>query len=104
MIDINALLKEAESAPMGKEIDDICQELSLFLRVKNARYANSVSEPLNVFSKAGPNDQINSRMDDKLMRIKNSPVERRNDFVDLTGYLVLKCLENDWTDFKTMLD
>jgi hypothetical protein len=47
---------------------------------------------------------MNNRMDDKLKRIKNSDEHRMNDFVDLAGYIVLKCLNNGWTNFEELLD
>jgi len=75
-----------------------------FLMVKNKRYGNSAIEPIQVFSNLPASEQINNRMDDKLLRIKNSDVERKNDFVDLAGYIELKCVEKGWLDFKDLLD
>jgi hypothetical protein len=72
--------------------------------VKNKRYGNSAIEPIQVFSNLPASEQINNRMDDKLLRIKNSDVERKNDFVDLAGYIELKCVEKGWLDFKDLLD
>lgn len=75
-----------------------------FLLVKNQRYGNSALKPIQVFSKVSNAEQINNRMDDKLMRINNSHVERKNDYIDLTGYLHLKCIMNEWFNLKDLLD
>jgi len=98
------MLAEAMEAPMAKEIDALCKELAFFLKIKNARYGNSALEPVQVFSNASPDDQMNNRMDDKLKRIKNSDEHHMNDFVDLAGYIVLKCLNKGWTNFDELLD
>jgi hypothetical protein len=100
----NAMVVEANAAPMAAEIDAVCRELAFFLKIKNARYGNSALEPVQVFSHATPDEQMNNRMDDKLKRIKNSDEHRMNDFVDLAGYIVLKCLNNGWTNFEELLD
>jgi len=87
-----------------RDIIKVGVEMIEFLLTKNNRYGNSVLEPVNVCSKLDSNEQINIRMDDKLMRIKNSNIERKNDFVALSGYILLKCIANDWLEFKDLLD
>ena len=98
------LEREAELAPNADKIDTICKELAFFLKVKNFRYNDSARDPINICSDASAEDQINDRMDDKLRRIKKSEIHRKNDFVDLAGYIILKCDVNNWTDFKDLLD
>ena len=44
------------------------------------------------------------RMDEKISRIKNSQVDRVNDYVDLLGYLILVCKLNNWDNFMDMVD
>lgn len=90
-------------AEIGK-ICGICHELKKFLLVKNERYGDSALNPIKVFSKGDASDKIDIRMDDKLSRIIESDEQRMNDFVDLTGYLVLKCIDKGWTDFSELLD
>lgn len=102
--DLSQLEREAELAPNADKIDAICKELAFFLKVKNFRYNDSARDPINICSNACPEDQINDRMDDKLRRIKQSDIHRKNDFVDLGGYIILKCDVNNWTDFKDLLD
>ena len=82
----------------------VCDALKAFLIEKNKRYGDSVLEPNNTFSKLSLGDQINIRMDDKLNRIKNSDKERMNDYVDLMGYMVFKCITKDWTNFDELID
>lgn len=87
-----------------REVSDICHELKKFLLVKNERYGDSALKPIKVFSKGTPGDKIDTRMDDKVSRIVKSEEQRKNDFVDLAGYLVLKCIDKGWTDFSDLLD
>lgn len=82
---------------MGKQfteaqqaIVDVCDRLKDFLIEKNRKYGNSALEPVRVFSKASPEEQILVRMDDKLSRIRNRQNDDDEDpFLDLVGYLVL---------------
>jgi len=86
------------------KISALCDELKRFLLVKNERYGDSALNPVKIFSKGNADDKIDTRMDDKLSRISESEEQRKNDFVDLTGYLVLKCIEKGWIDFSDLLD
>ena len=70
-------------------LKEVCESLKLFLLEKNKRYGNSALEPINVFSKLSPEEGMKLRMDDKVKRIKNSNELRKNDVVDLAGYLML---------------
>jgi len=81
-----------------------CESLKLFLLEKNRRYGNSALEPINVFSKLGSKEGIKLRLDDKVKRIKNSNELRKNDVIDLTGYLILLCVHENWTNFDDLLD
>lgn len=57
---------------------------------KNRRYGNSALDPVRIFSKADPVEQIRVRIDDKLSRIVRGEADDGEDAVtDLTGYLVL---------------
>jgi hypothetical protein len=73
-----------------------------FLVAKNEAYGNSALEPLRIFAKG--ESAIEQRIDDKLSRIKNSADLRKNDVVDLIGYLVLISIRNRWTDMKELID
>lgn len=87
-----------------KKITTVCTALTYFLVAKNKRYGNSALEPQRVFSRADADEQIKVRMDDKLSRVKNSDELRKNDVVDLLGYLVLICVANDWLNFDDLID
>ena len=87
-----------------REVCDMCHGLKKFLLVKNERYGDSALKPVKIFSKGGASDKIDIRMDDKMSRIIESDEQLMNDFVDLTGYLVLKCINKGWTDFSELLD
>jgi hypothetical protein len=74
--------------------DKITQEADrvkeLLLR-KNASYGDSALKPANVFAKGSAVDNLCSRIDDKLMRIKNRGlnVDTVDTIDDLIGYLIL---------------
>ena len=60
------------------------------LITKNEKYGNSALEPMRVFSKASPQEQLLVRIDDKLSRIKtSSSLEDEDVVLDLIGYLLL---------------
>lgn len=76
---------------MEDQIKQICKEVENMLLIKNKSYGNSCYNPVRIFSKADPIEQINVRIDDKLSRIMNNKTfEGDNDEMDLIGYLILK--------------
>ena len=90
-------------------IEQVINGLEKFLLEKNRRYGNSALAPINVFTKHLSKDDgtlngLLSRLDDKLSRIKNAKSLKKNDVVDLTGYLVLLCTHKDWKDFSEFID
>lgn len=57
---------------------------------KNAKYGNSALEPIRIFSKASPMEQILVRLDDKLSRLRTQHINEDEDVLDdLIGYLIL---------------
>lgn len=86
------------------KIRAVCSGLSGFVQEKNNNYGNSALEPVRIFSKASSDQQLLDRIDDKLSRIKNSSELRKNDTVDLMGYLVLVCIQKGWLNFEDLLD
>tara|TARA_B100001989_G_scaffold246661_1_gene217826 strand:- start:2192 stop:2563 length:372 start_codon:yes stop_codon:yes gene_type:complete len=75
-----------------KEIVSVCDEIKNLLLSKNRKYGNSALEPVRVFSRAQPTEQLCVRIDDKLSRISKGAglLATDEDVVnDLIGYLVL---------------
>jgi hypothetical protein len=71
-------------------IAEVCDELKETLLEKNLRYGNSFAEPIRVFSKASPRDQVLTRLDDKLSRLsRGSGVETEDTVLDVAGYVML---------------
>lgn len=87
-----------------EEIRKTCDSIAQFLLEKNRRYGNSALNPVKIFSRLKGATGIDTRIDDKLSRIANSEELRKNDTVDLVGYLLLKCVEKGWTDFSDQID
>jgi hypothetical protein len=85
------------------KIKQVINSLEQTLLEKNKRYGNSALEPINIFCKLSASNGIQQRLDDKLMRIKNSNELRKNDVFDLMGYLVLLSVANKW-EFNDLID
>jgi len=89
---------EKIDALIGQE----CDAIKELLRSKNKKYGNSAFNPVRIFSKATPEEQINVRIDDKLSRIaqgfandfKTNDATAEDTVMDLIGYLVLKRVRN----------
>lgn len=89
------LIELSKQAPAGPELLLQCVEVANLLLKKNIAYGNSALNPIQIFAKIPPGDQIDVRIDDKLNRIKNgSSYAGDNDILDLVGYLVLKLVDN----------
>ena len=72
-------------------IEWVCTEVQNLLLEKNRKYGDSAVNPMRVFSKADPLEQINVRIDDKLSRIRSAQTDEDEDVeLDLIGYLILK--------------
>lgn len=93
---------------MTKTASDKIQEtllsLNTLLQEKNKRYGNAALNPLGIFNKNSATDGILIRLDDKLQRVKNSDILRKNDIADIMGYLTLLCVEKEWTNFDDLID
>ena len=86
------------------KINKVTKELAEFLNEKNKRYGDSALNPINIFNKHDADIGLCLRMDDKISRIRNSEELRKNDIVDLMGYLTLLCISKGWLDFKDQID
>ena len=77
-------------APAGRKILEECLDLAELLITKNKSYGSSYSNPINIFSKSEPKEQLYIRIDDKLNRIhKGKEYASEDTILDLIGYLVL---------------
>jgi len=85
-------------------IDELFNNFKDFLKEKNKRYGDAALYPINIFSKSDANNQVCNRLDDKLNRIKNSEILKKNDVSDLFGYIALLLIQNKWTTFDEQLD
>jgi hypothetical protein len=70
-------------------IVEICDGVKEMLLAKNRAYGNSALEPVRIFSKADPVEQIRVRIDDKLSRLARGHAAGEDVVDDLIGYLVL---------------
>ena len=77
------------SARTEADINNVCNELAAMLVQKNRAYGDSALDPVRVFSKASPVDQILVRIDDKLSRLARGEAAGEDVELDLLGYLVL---------------
>lgn len=77
-------------SPAHDLIVEECHAVRDMLLDKNKRYGNSALEPLRVFSSASTDEQLRTRIDDKLNRIMNQQLDDDEDAEsDLIGYLIL---------------
>ena len=71
-------------------IRDACIDVYELLIEKNRRYGNSALDPVRLFSRASPVEQLLVRLDDKLSRVRSGQLDEDEDVeLDLLGYLVL---------------
>ena len=75
----------------ARAIAEVCDEVKRVLLEKNASYGNSALDPLRLFSRVDPVEQLNVRIDDKLSRLARGSEYAGDDTeLDLIGYLVLR--------------
>ena len=79
------------STDVATAITEVCDEVRRVLLEKNRTYGNSALDPVRIFSKADPVEQLNVRIDDKLSRLARGNEYAGDDTeLDLIGYLVLR--------------
>lgn len=82
-------MKTKTLSEVQQQIADECDALKTLLIEKNRAYGNSALEPVRVFSRASPVEQILVRIDDKLSRLARGSAAGEDVERDLMGYLVL---------------
>lgn len=84
------LVIQAFNTPSGTDILAECLAVAATLVEKNRKDGDAALNPIRIFSKAGPVEQILVRIDDKINRLKQGENDDTEDvFKDLLGYLVL---------------
>ena len=77
--------------------NSVLNNVSEVLIEKNRKYGNAALEPIGLFYKGDSTTSITIRIDDKISRVKNAEVLRKNDMFDLLGYsLLLGISQNYW--------
>jgi len=72
------------------DIRRIAKEIGELVVAKNEAYGDSAVDPVRIFSKATPVEQILVRLDDKLSRFaRGHSYPGDNDIDDIMGYLIL---------------
>ncbi len=87
--------KRTEQTETQQAISDECDSIKEFLLKKNQAYGNSFMEPVQIFARSSPKEQLNVRIDDKIKRLLNQDKAarrrvREDTVLDLIGYLILK--------------
>jgi hypothetical protein len=83
-------LSEIYLSQSQADIAITCEKIKDLLLEKNRKYGDSALNPVRVFSKSDPLEQIRVRLDDKLSRVRNEQQDEDEDVItDLVGYLIL---------------
>ena len=83
---------------MEDNIIGTCAAIEELLLEKNRAYGNSALDPVRIFSKADPVEQLRVRIDDKLSRIaRGHDYADEDTILDLIGYLVLLKIAREGT-------
>jgi hypothetical protein len=75
------------------DLDLVLSRLRELLLAKNAAYGDSALNPVRIFSRATPEEQLLVRIDDKLSRLARGSDAGEDVRADLLGYLVLLEIE-----------
>lgn len=75
----------------ARDLDTVLDEFRDLLIDKNKRYGDSALNPVRIFSKADPLEQLNVRIDDKLSRMfYGGDCDPEDVKKDLTGYFLIQ--------------
>lgn len=79
-----------DTSQSQSDIATVCNQVRDLLLEKNRKYGDSALQPVRIFSKANPMEQIKVRLDDKLSRLRSAQDDEDEDVItDLIGYLIL---------------
>lgn len=82
-------VESADRARTAAVIAEECRAVAEMLIKKNKAYGNSALDPVRIFSKASPEEQLRVRIDDKLSRLARGQAAGEDVELDLIGYLIL---------------
>ena len=93
--EVKTALTRLDQDKVQQLITEECHFIASFLIAKNQAYGNSFADPVQIFAKSTPMEQLNVRIDDKIKRLLNKDgVSKRrvkeDTVLDLIGYLILK--------------
>ncbi len=94
-------VEEMIDEPQEDKFGPVLESIKSLLDYKNEKYGNSALEPMDIFQ---GKCKVGQRLDDKLARVKNGDVLKKNDVADLIGYLTLVCVEKGWDSFDEFKD
>jgi hypothetical protein len=72
-----------------EELNKVLKEVGAMLEQKNTAYGDAALNPVRIFSKADPLEQLKVRIDDKLSRLARGSADGEDVIHDLLGYLVI---------------
>lgn len=76
---------------MNELIAKQCDAIKEMLLEKNTSYGSAVSDPVSIFSKLDPVQQVRVRIDDKLKRLRDGHEFSKEDTkIDLIGYMIIE--------------
>lgn len=78
------------SGKFEEEVRKVLMEVDQMLIDKNRKYGDSALNPVRLFSRAAPIEQLKVRLDDKLSRLRSGQTDDTEDVeLDIMGYLVM---------------
>jgi hypothetical protein len=87
--DQNENVEQQTTSSTQDLIRQVCDEVKEMLVAKNIAYGDSALNPVRVFSRCSPEEQLRVRIDDKLSRLARGSAAGEDVVNDLIGYLVL---------------
>jgi hypothetical protein len=87
----------------AEHIRDVVRRVERLVLEKSAQYGDSALEPVRVFSRSDPVEQLKVRIDDKLARVVRgrAGADDEDAVVDLIGYLILLLVAQERSRGKT---
>ena len=76
-------------AQFKEELNVVLEDVRTMLVQKNQAYGDAALNPVRIFSKADPLEQLKVRIDDKLSRLARGENAGEDVIHDLLGYLVM---------------